>query len=163
MSAEDQAAWDEAIDQLGFHARPGHDWIDTLNRLWRKNRFVMSMDGMLKLAEPPPSNEGWRPAYTAWQAFAVKVLVEGGRNQDSNLTRLYGYRERMPVFARTVVATTQPLAAQAGLHILRQGGGAVDARLAHRRHDGDAGHAEHDHHRAEHGEHLDRGEGAAGT
>ncbi len=38
-------------------------------------------------------------AYTAWQAFAVKVLVEGGRNQDSNLTRLYGYRDRMPVFA----------------------------------------------------------------
>ncbi len=26
------------------------------------------------------------------------MLVEGGRNQDSNLTRLYGYRERMPVF-----------------------------------------------------------------
>ena len=52
-----------------------------------------------RLAEPPPTNEGWWPAYTAWQAFAVKVLVEGGRNQDSNLNRLYGYRERMPVFA----------------------------------------------------------------
>jgi len=51
------------------------------------------------LASPPPVNEGWWPAYTAWQAFAVKVLVEGGRTQDSNLTRLYGYRERMPVFA----------------------------------------------------------------
>jgi uncharacterized protein YfaS (alpha-2-macroglobulin family) len=52
-----------------------------------------------QLATPPPSNEGWWPSYTAWQAFAVKVLAEGGRNQDSNLTRLYGYRERMPVFA----------------------------------------------------------------
>ncbi len=51
-----------------------------------------------ELAAPPPTNEGWWPAYTAWQAFAVKVLVEGGRNQDSNLTRLFGYRERMPVF-----------------------------------------------------------------
>ena len=51
------------------------------------------------LAEPPPSNEGWWPAYTAWQAFAVKVLVEGGRTQDSNINRLYGYRDRMPVFA----------------------------------------------------------------
>jgi uncharacterized protein YfaS (alpha-2-macroglobulin family) len=50
------------------------------------------------LATEPPTNEGWWPAYTAWQAFAVKVLVEGGRNQDSNLTRLYGYRDRMPVF-----------------------------------------------------------------
>ena len=49
--------------------------------------------------QPPAVNEGWWPAYTAWQAFAVKVLVEGGRNEDSHLTRLYGYRDRMPVFA----------------------------------------------------------------
>ena len=52
-----------------------------------------------ELALPPPANESWWPAYTAWQAFAVKVMVEGGRNQDSHLTRLYGYRDRMPVFA----------------------------------------------------------------
>ena len=45
------------------------------------------------------ATRSWWPAYTAWQAFAVKVLVEGGRNQDANLTRLYGYRDRMPVFA----------------------------------------------------------------
>jgi len=51
------------------------------------------------LAQKPPDSESWRPAYTAWQAFAVKVLVEGGRNQDSNITRLYSYRERMPIFA----------------------------------------------------------------
>ena len=50
-------------------------------------------------AGPPDVNEGWWPSYTAWQAFAVKVLVEGGRNEDSHLTRLYGYRDRMPVFA----------------------------------------------------------------
>jgi uncharacterized protein YfaS (alpha-2-macroglobulin family) len=52
-----------------------------------------------ELARTPPTNEGWWPMYTAWQAFAVKVLVEGGRNEDSNITRLYGYRDRMPVFA----------------------------------------------------------------
>ncbi|HET7697353.1 MAG TPA: MG2 domain-containing protein [Vicinamibacterales bacterium] len=52
-----------------------------------------------ELAQKPPVNESWWPSYTAWQTFAVKVLVEGGRNQDANLTRLYGYRERMPVFA----------------------------------------------------------------
>jgi len=51
-----------------------------------------------KLAEPPPVNEGWRPAYNAWQAFAVKVLVEGGRVADSHLNRIYEYRDRMPVF-----------------------------------------------------------------
>lgn len=52
-----------------------------------------------RLAETPPSNEGWRPAYNAWQAFSVKVLAEGGRNADSHLERVYGYRDRMPVFA----------------------------------------------------------------
>jgi uncharacterized protein YfaS (alpha-2-macroglobulin family) len=52
-----------------------------------------------ELAEPAPVNEGWWPAYTAWESFAVKVLVKAGRNQDSNITRLYGYLNRMPVFA----------------------------------------------------------------
>jgi uncharacterized protein YfaS (alpha-2-macroglobulin family) len=51
------------------------------------------------LGANPPENESWWPSYTAWQAFAVKVLTEGGRNQDSNLNRIYGYRDRMPVFA----------------------------------------------------------------
>jgi len=37
---------------------------------------------------------------------------------------------RTPVFARNIVATSQPLAAQAGLRILQAGGNAVDAALA---------------------------------
>ncbi|MGE0800190.1 MAG: gamma-glutamyltransferase family protein [Lautropia sp.] len=37
---------------------------------------------------------------------------------------------RTPVFARNIVSTSQPLAAQAGLAILRQGGSAVDAAIA---------------------------------
>ena len=38
--------------------------------------------------------------------------------------------QRMPVFARNIVCTSQPLAAQAGLQMLRSGGNAVDAALA---------------------------------
>jgi hypothetical protein len=56
------------------------------------------------LGLPRPENEGWWPAYTAWQAFAVKVLAEGGRNADSHLTRLYGYADRMPVFGLAYLA-----------------------------------------------------------
>ncbi|TFF93925.1 MAG: gamma-glutamyltransferase family protein, partial [Promethearchaeota archaeon] len=37
---------------------------------------------------------------------------------------------RMPVLAKNVVATSQPLAAQAGLQMLQKGGNAVDAALA---------------------------------
>jgi hypothetical protein len=54
VSAEDDVLWNEVTEQLGFHNRPGHGWLDTLNRLWRKNRYVTSLDGVLKLDEPPP-------------------------------------------------------------------------------------------------------------
>jgi uncharacterized protein YfaS (alpha-2-macroglobulin family) len=56
------------------------------------------------LNEPRPANEGWWPAYTAWQAFAIKTLVEGGRNEDSHINRVYGYIDRMPVFGIAFLA-----------------------------------------------------------
>ena len=56
------------------------------------------------LGQPQPVNEGWMPAYTSWQAFAVKVLAEGGRNVDSHINRIYGYRDRMPVFGLSFLA-----------------------------------------------------------
>lgn len=57
-----------------------------------------------RLSEPPPVNEGWRPAYNAWQAFTIKALAEGGRNTDSHFNRVYEYRDRMPVFALAFLA-----------------------------------------------------------
>jgi gamma-glutamyltranspeptidase/glutathione hydrolase len=38
--------------------------------------------------------------------------------------------QRMPVLGKNVVATSQPLAAQAGLQMLKNGGNAVDAAIA---------------------------------
>lgn len=44
---------------------------------------------------------------------------------------LFPYRtSRVPVLARNVVATSQPLAAQAGLRVMQEGGNAVDAAVA---------------------------------
>ena len=63
------------------------------------DRAYTFLDSVLGQEQPP--NEGWWPAYTAWQAFATKVLAEGGRNVDSHMNRLYAYRDRMPVFALT--------------------------------------------------------------
>jgi uncharacterized protein YfaS (alpha-2-macroglobulin family) len=50
------------------------------------------------LDQPPPTNEAWMPSFTAWEAFALKVLADVGRPRDSHVTRLYSYRDRMPVF-----------------------------------------------------------------
>jgi len=37
---------------------------------------------------------------------------------------------RLPLFARNLVSTSHPLAAQAGLRMLQKGGNAVDAAIA---------------------------------
>jgi uncharacterized protein YfaS (alpha-2-macroglobulin family) len=52
-----------------------------------------------EIARTPPLDDGSRPADLAWRAFAAKVLVAGGRNQDSTINRLLPQVDRMPVFA----------------------------------------------------------------
>ena len=68
-------------------------------------------------SSPPPVNASWRPSYTAWQAFAVKVLAEGGRNQDSHINRIYGYREQMPVFALAYLHDALVAKGETGLRV----------------------------------------------
>jgi gamma-glutamyltranspeptidase/glutathione hydrolase len=59
----------------------------------------------------------------AWPAY------NGGMSVPFSWKNPYAW-PRKPVFARNVVATTQPLAAQAGLRMIAEGGSAVDAILA---------------------------------
>ncbi len=51
------------------------------------------------LAQPAPAQVQWIPIWAASQAFGVKMLAEFGRDQDSNITRLVGVADRVPVFA----------------------------------------------------------------
>ena len=68
-----------------------------------------------ELSTPPPAvNDGWWPAYTAWQTFAVNELVAGGRNQDSNVTRLFAFLDRMPVFAMAHLADAMATSGETG-------------------------------------------------
>ncbi|MDQ3171570.1 MAG: MG2 domain-containing protein [Acidobacteriota bacterium] len=56
------------------------------------------------IGQPEGTNPGWIPAYTAWQTFTARTLARGGRPQDSAITRLYGYVDRMPVFGLSYLA-----------------------------------------------------------
>ena len=71
-----------------------------------------------ELAQPNPTDDGWWPAYTAWQTFAVKVLAEGGRNQDSHINRLYQRLDRMPVFALSYLLDALVAKGETGPRIL---------------------------------------------
>jgi uncharacterized protein YfaS (alpha-2-macroglobulin family) len=97
------------------------------------NRAYDYLENNLK--ETRPENEGWWPAYTAWQAFAVKVLVEGGRNEDSHINRLYSYVDRMPIFGIAWLADADPqhredLLRRINNAILPEGGSAHVEELA---------------------------------
>jgi hypothetical protein len=57
-----------------------------------------------EVRETAPREVQWQPLWSASNAFAVKVLVEYGVNQDSNITRLTGMADRLPVFALSYLA-----------------------------------------------------------
>ena len=92
--------WALVRSELEFHRRkPTHDWIDTLNRLWRKNRFVMSMDGMLKLPEKPPvlTREMLSVSRERWPLEQLAPLVHLGlaRPRAAEARRSADHRARM--------------------------------------------------------------------
>jgi len=70
-----------------------------------------------QLSSDPPVNESWWPSYTAWQAYTARSLVRGGRNQDSTINRLYGYLDRMPVFAITYLHDSLVMKEEKGARI----------------------------------------------
>ncbi|MEZ5317425.1 MAG: MG2 domain-containing protein [Vicinamibacterales bacterium] len=65
-------------------------------------RALDFLDQELRKAEP--GQVQWLPAWSAGQAFGVKVLTEYGRNQDSNITRLARMADRLPIFSLSHLA-----------------------------------------------------------
>jgi uncharacterized protein YfaS (alpha-2-macroglobulin family) len=75
-------------------------------------RALSFLDAALKANMP--SQVQWVPAWTASQAFGVKVLAEYGRNQSSNITRLLRVVDRMPIFAVSYLADAMAAANERG-------------------------------------------------
>ncbi len=77
-----------------------------------------------------------RPASNRSEPFTIRALYNQlFLHADATIMKPFEWQfpyasQRMPVLARNIVSTSQPLAAQAGLRMLMKGGNAVDAILA---------------------------------
>jgi uncharacterized protein YfaS (alpha-2-macroglobulin family) len=57
-----------------------------------------------KMNLPEPQQVQWLAVWGATEAYGVKVLTAYGRNQDSNITRLFRGLDRLPIFAQSYLA-----------------------------------------------------------
>ena len=92
------------------------------------DRALLFLDAEAK--KPAPKQVQWLPAWSASMAYAVKVLTEYGRNQDSNITRLAGMVDRLPVFALSYLADAMASSPNRGARyddVVRRIGNAVRA------------------------------------
>ena len=62
------------------------------------------LDFLMYQSQPQPPEGQWWPAWAASNAYAQKVLAEGGRNRTQEINRLYAVVDRMPVFALSYLA-----------------------------------------------------------
>jgi uncharacterized protein YfaS (alpha-2-macroglobulin family) len=65
-------------------------------------------------ATTPPRQTELVPVWSASHAFAVKVLVEWGRNADAHITRLVDTADRMPIFALSYLLDAMAAARERG-------------------------------------------------
>jgi hypothetical protein len=75
-------------------------------------RALDFLDNALK--QPAPQQVQWLPVWGASSSFAVKVLTEHGRSQDSNITRLLSSVDRLPVFGLSYLADAMAASANRG-------------------------------------------------
>ena len=62
------------------------------------------LDRVVKAPTPRPMPVQMVPGWGSANAYAVKVLTMYGRNEDSNITRLMGVADQLPVFALSYLA-----------------------------------------------------------
>jgi len=106
---------------------------DGRGRIGRRGRFALAAGSTLLIGVTVAMAEGWDVSPTPFGTPTAEVTDPGQKIDAVRGDRMWAWTEqtRSEVLARHgVVATSQPLAAQAGLDMLKRGGTAADAAVA---------------------------------